>query len=106
MTDTSLSASRDYIPCHSMNGEQNGRLVIKMRCGVGSSWGSIYRWDWRTCFSRLWVIRHKRVGGFINYRIDTLDNYSLPSKGWFLDLDYLVSHDDSVGVTGSVFEGH
>ncbi|MEZ8612580.1 patatin-like phospholipase family protein [Vibrio sp. 10N.247.311.14] len=37
---------------------------------------------------------YKRIGGFINYRLDTLDNFSLPTEGYFVDLEYLVSHDD------------
>lgn len=36
----------------------------------------------------------KRLGGFMGYRLDTLDNFSLPTKGYFVDLEYLVSHDD------------
>ncbi|EEX95371.1 hypothetical protein VIOR3934_01100 [Vibrio orientalis CIP 102891 = ATCC 33934] len=40
-----------------------------------------------------------RLGAFASYRIDTLDNYSLPTKGVYLDLDYMVSHDKSVGDT-------
>lgn len=42
---------------------------------------------------------YKRLGVFANYRIDTLDNYSLPRRGLYLDLDYLISHDESVGGT-------
>ncbi|WP_373948786.1 patatin-like phospholipase family protein [Vibrio pomeroyi] len=37
---------------------------------------------------------YKRIGGFISYRLDTLDNFSLPTEGYFVDLEYLVSHDD------------
>ncbi|MEZ9040483.1 MULTISPECIES: patatin-like phospholipase family protein [unclassified Vibrio] len=37
---------------------------------------------------------YTRIGGFISYRLDTLDNFSLPTKGYFVDLEYLVSHDD------------
>lgn len=45
-----------------------------------------------------------RLGAFASYRIDTLDNYSLPTKGVYLDLDYMVSHDKSVGDTEFVDE--
>lgn len=41
----------------------------------------------------------KRLGAFASFRIDTLDDFSLPTKGWYLDLEYLVSHDD---VDGSI----
>lgn len=44
-------------------------------------------------------VAFERLGGFANYRIDTLDNYSLPRSGFYLDLNYLVSHDKSVGDT-------
>lgn len=45
-----------------------------------------------------------RLGAFASYRIDTLDNYSLPTKGFYLDLDYMISHDESVGDTQFVEE--
>lgn len=35
---------------------------------------------------------YQRTGVFFNYRIDTLDDFSLPTKGIYLDLDYVVSH--------------
>ena len=37
---------------------------------------------------------YTRIGGFMSYRLDTLDNFSLPTEGYFVDLEYLVSHDD------------
>ena len=37
---------------------------------------------------------YQRIGGFMSYRLDTLDNFSLPTKGYFVDLQYLVSHDE------------
>ena len=37
---------------------------------------------------------YERIGGFISYRLDTLDNFSLPTEGYFVDLEYLVSHDE------------
>ncbi|WP_261904159.1 patatin-like phospholipase family protein [Vibrio fortis] len=37
---------------------------------------------------------YQRIGGFIGYRLDTLDNFSLPTEGYFVDLEYLVSHDE------------
>ncbi|WP_306416377.1 MULTISPECIES: patatin-like phospholipase family protein [unclassified Vibrio] len=37
---------------------------------------------------------YQRLGGFMSYRLDTLDNFSLPTKGYFVDLQYLVSHDE------------
>lgn len=37
----------------------------------------------------------ERSGMFVQYRIDTLDNYALPTRGVYLDLEYLISHDKS-----------
>jgi NTE family protein len=37
---------------------------------------------------------YERIGGFMSYRLDTLDNFSLPTEGYFVDLEYLVSHDE------------
>ena len=38
-------------------------------------------------------IDFRSVGAFINYRIDSLDNYSLPTRGAYLNLEYVASHD-------------
>lgn len=40
---------------------------------------------------------YKRLGAFANYRVDTLDDFSLPRKGIYLDLEYMVSHDKPSG---------
>ena len=37
---------------------------------------------------------YTRLGGFIRYRLDTLDDFNLPTEGHFVDLEYFVSHDD------------
>ncbi|MGF1772982.1 patatin-like phospholipase family protein [Vibrio wakamikoensis] len=34
-----------------------------------------------------------RKGLFVNYRLDTLDDFVLPTKGWYVNLEYLHSHD-------------
>ncbi|GLT18447.1 hypothetical protein GCM10007938_22260 [Vibrio zhanjiangensis] len=108
MTDTSLSATRDYIPLAFNKwgaewavGYQNA-LWSRVKLGVRYTDGT----GKLASFPSLGDVAYKRVGGFVNFSIDTLDNYSLPNKGWYLDLDYLVSHDDSVGTSGSVFEGY
>ena len=36
-----------------------------------------------------------RTGAFAAYRLDTLDSFSLPTKGYYFDFEYLVSHDDT-----------
>ncbi|MGR5236705.1 patatin-like phospholipase family protein [Vibrio alfacsensis] len=40
-------------------------------------------------------IDYDRLGVFANYRLDTLDDFAFPTRGVFLDIDYLVSHDKS-----------
>ncbi len=47
----------------------------------------------------------QRLGAFAQYRLDTLDDYSLPTSGWYLDLEYLVSHDKSPEMFESEFTG-
>ncbi|MBY7994502.1 patatin-like phospholipase family protein [Vibrio fluvialis] len=36
----------------------------------------------------------ERQGVFINYRLDTLDDFSMPREGLYFDVDYLISHDN------------
>nr|WP_241967784.1 patatin-like phospholipase family protein [Vibrio zhugei] len=38
--------------------------------------------------------QYRRSGAFLNYRLDSLDNYALPSQGAYLNLEYLLSKDD------------
>ncbi|HAS6216296.1 TPA: serine protease [Vibrio vulnificus] len=44
------------------------------------------------------VIDFERRGVFVQYRLDTLDNYALPKRGFYLDLEYLISEDESYDV--------
>ncbi|PMH41231.1 serine protease [Vibrio sp. 10N.286.49.B3] len=37
--------------------------------------------------------KFKRKGVFANYRLDTLDSFSLPTSGLYFDIDYLLSND-------------
>ncbi|MGR5177572.1 patatin-like phospholipase family protein [Vibrio parahaemolyticus] len=34
-----------------------------------------------------------RKGFFANYKLDTLDDFSLPTKGWYVDLEFVYSRD-------------
>lgn len=36
---------------------------------------------------------YQRVAGFARYRVDSLDSYSLPTKGNYIHIEYQVSHD-------------
>lgn len=40
---------------------------------------------------------YTRKGGFVRYQLDTLDDYSLPTSGFLLDLEYFVSNDSVNG---------
>jgi NTE family protein len=42
-----------------------------------------------------------RRGLFANYKLDTLDDFSLPTKGWLLNLEYLYSHDKGEQTLGA-----
>lgn len=43
---------------------------------------------------------YDRTGVFAKYRVDTLDNFSLPRQGIYLDLEYLISHDSTTVADG------
>ncbi|MCG6274156.1 patatin-like phospholipase family protein [Vibrio vulnificus] len=47
----------------------------------------------------------ERLGAFVQYRLDTLDNYALPTRGAYLDIEYLISHDESPEIFESDFTG-
>ncbi|PWI34698.1 serine protease [Vibrio albus] len=46
-------------------------------------------------------MNYTRQGAFISYRLDTLDDYSFPSRGGYLNLEYLVSDDTVSGAESS-----
>ncbi|WP_243641808.1 patatin-like phospholipase family protein [Vibrio sinensis] len=48
-------------------------------------------------FSSIGRQHFDRMGAFANYRLDTLDDFAFPTKGWFVNLDYLISHDRGPG---------
>lgn len=47
-------------------------------------------------------VSFKRQGLFFNYRIDTLDSFSLPTDGIYFDFEYLISHDESYSHTSII----
>lgn len=49
-------------------------------------------------------VDYKRQGAFARYRVDTLDDFSLPTKGVLLDFEYFVS-DDSISGESSNIDG-
>ncbi|WP_394240188.1 patatin-like phospholipase family protein [Vibrio astriarenae] len=39
-------------------------------------------------------VEFDRIGAFVNLRVDTLDSFSLPTKGYYLNIEYLYSLDN------------
>ncbi len=58
-----------------------------------------------TTFQFIGSSNFERLGAFVQYRLDTLDNYALPTRGAYLDIEYLVSHDESPEIFESDFTG-
>ncbi|MFV0448999.1 MAG: patatin-like phospholipase family protein [Vibrio sp.] len=50
-------------------------------------------------------VSFQRQGLFLNYRVDTLDSFSLPTKGIYFDFEYLISHDDAYTHGSSAEDG-
>ncbi len=105
--DTSLEATKDFLPV-SYNewvaqwalGYQEA-LWREFTIGVRYTNGD----GLFSTLPSLGDVEFTRQGIFANYRIDTLDNYNLPTRGLYLDLHYLVSKDKTVGEPSSVFAG-
>nr|WP_084715835.1 patatin-like phospholipase family protein [Vibrio galatheae] len=99
--DTTLEATRNYFPLTYSQWEAEWAIGYQDTLWRRFKMGVRYvdgEGELSTLPSYL-DLDFTRLGVFANYRIDTLDNYSLPRNGWYLDLDYLVSHDESVGGT-------
>ncbi|UPQ89296.1 patatin-like phospholipase family protein [Vibrio sinaloensis] len=99
--DTSLSAARDYIPITYSEWVAEWALGYQDTLWRRFKTGLRYT-DGDGQFSTLpslGDVQFRRFGAFANYRIDTLDNFSFPRRGFYLDLEYLVTHDESVGDT-------
>lgn len=99
--DTSLDATKNYFPVNYSEWVAEWALGYQDTLWRRFKFGARYT-DGDGQFSTLpglGDIRFKRLGAFANYRIDTLDNYSFPRKGFYLDLDYVVSHDKSIDNT-------
>ncbi|MCG3731475.1 serine protease [Vibrio cincinnatiensis] len=94
--DTSLSASRNYIPTSYRT------FVTELALGYQDTLWREFKMGGRyTDGSAGYAtlpdyadVKFKRKGVFFNYRIDTLDDFSLPREGLYLNLEYVISHDD------------
>lgn len=94
--DTSLQATKNYYPIEYT--EWRGEMALgyqrnlwrEFRLGTRVIYGDAE-------YSTLPSYGHanfKRLGAFINYRLDTLDSYALPRDGIYFNFEYLFSHDE------------
>lgn len=94
--NTGLSATRNYIPItyRTLTGEvalgYQQTLWRELRVGARYIDGQVQP----STIPDYGNATFTRQGVFINYRIDSLDNFSLPREGNYIDLEYFISHDD------------
>ncbi|EKO3575882.1 patatin-like phospholipase family protein [Vibrio metschnikovii] len=94
--NTGLSATRNYVPItyRTLTGEAalgyQQTLWRQLRVGARYVDGQVQPSTAPDYGSATFT----RQGVFINYRIDSLDNFSLPREGNYIDLEYFISHDD------------
>ncbi|WP_409202652.1 patatin-like phospholipase family protein [Vibrio fluvialis] len=94
--DTSLAASRNYLPVTYKTWRAELALGYQETLWREFKIGGRYS-DGSANYSTLpdyADMNFTRQGIFFNYRIDSLDDFSMPREGVYLDLEYLVSHDD------------
>ncbi|MGC9421186.1 patatin-like phospholipase family protein [Vibrio sp.] len=94
--NTGLSATRNYIPIsyRTLTGEvalgYQQTLWRQLRVGAryidGKAEPSTIPDYGHATFTR--------QGVFVNFRIDSLDDFSMPREGNYIDLEYVISHDD------------
>ncbi|MGC7890455.1 patatin-like phospholipase family protein [Vibrio anguillarum] len=102
--DTSLEASKDYLPISYLEwiGELSlgyqDKLWREFKVGIRYTDGEAEVSNWPSMGN----MDYTRAGVFANYRIDTLDDFSLPTHGVYLDLEYLASHDKVSGVSSDL----
>lgn len=97
--DTTLSATKNFLPVNFEEAKAEWAIGYQDTLWRRFKIGARYI-DGEGEFSTLpsyGDVSFTRLGVFANYRIDTLDNYSLPREGIYLDLDYLISHDEADG---------
>lgn len=94
--DTTLSASRNYFPVTYQTFMAEAALGYQAKLWQEFKVGGRYS-DGSAKYSTLpdfADMEFTRQGVFLNYRIDSLDDFSLPNNGVYIDLEYLISHDD------------
>ncbi|WP_418113898.1 patatin-like phospholipase family protein [Vibrio scophthalmi] len=97
--DTSLESTQDFLPVTYT--EWVGELALGYQETLWREFKIGLRYtDGDGAFASLPSIgdvQFQRTGVFANYRIDTLDNFSLPTRGVYFDINYLISHDEGQG---------
>ncbi len=102
--DTSLEATKNYVPVSYT--EWVGEATIGYQDALWNEvkFGLRYT-DGKAGISNLpdtGDVTFTRKGIFANYRVDTLDDFSLPTKGIYFNFEYLISHDNSYSTNDSV----
>lgn len=95
--DTSLEASDNFLPISFEEWEAEAAIGYQQTLWSEFKVGLRYT-DGEGEFSNLPTlgdITFNRIGAFASYRIDTLDSFGLPTEGMYLDLNYLVSRDET-----------
>lgn len=94
--NTGLSATRNYVPIsyRTLTGEAalsyQQALWRQLRVGARYVDGQVQP----STVPDYGNATFTRQGIFVNYRIDSLDNFSFPREGNYIDLEYFISHDD------------
>ncbi|OIQ25278.1 MAG: serine protease [Vibrio sp. MedPE-SWchi] len=97
--DTSLEATKNYLPVtyREWKGEwvlgYQETLWTEFNLGLRYIQGYAELSTLPSCGD----LDFTRQGAFVGYRYDTLDDFSFPRSGLYLDLEYLVSQDDING---------
>ncbi len=100
--NANLEATKNYVPISYIDwvGEvavgYQGALWRQFKLGLRYTQGDLEL----TNLPDFGDITYIRQGAFVNYRVDTLDNFSLPREGIYFDFEYLFSHDDVGQNTG------
>ena len=94
--DTSLESTKNYTPLEYTEWTTKWALgyqdTLWRRFMIGTKYvsGSTEYATQRSLGSD----EYTRYGVFANFRVDTLDDYSLPQKGIYFDLDYALTRDE------------
>lgn len=105
--NTDLEASKNYVPVSYSEWIAEAALGYQYALWSEAKIGLRYT-DGTAELSNLpdaGDMSFQRQGLFLNYRVDTLDSFSLPTKGIYFDFEYLISHDDSYTHGSSAEDG-